>query len=55
MQIGQDHQLIDSQLLVMLCLLEKILYRGRARCKLWFWDLVLSLVIKAWLIYVNWS
>ena len=34
MQIGHDHQLIDGQLLVIVCLLEEILYRERIRSKL---------------------
>jgi len=38
MQIGQDHQLIEGQLLIIVCLLEKILYRGKVRSKMWFRD-----------------
>jgi len=47
MQIGHDHHLIDGQLLVIVCLLKEILYRERARSKLWFRDLVLSLCIES--------
>jgi len=54
--IWHDHQLTGDQLLIIVCMLKKILYRGRARSKLWFWDLVLSLNIEPWLIpHVNWS
>jgi len=56
MQIRQDYQLIDGQLLIIVYFLEEILYRGRAKNKLWFWDLVLGLNIKSWPIpHVNWS